>query len=563
MSDDSAAPPQPPEPGAGSFWRLEKFSEVGRGRIVRLGIMILVLIALFVATLYLRARTTRQEQQRQQRVAAALEGARGVIGLLTPDLTAAELQDLLQQGNALLSMVTDLDPDNVETDRLAVPLYYATGHLDDAIAAFNSLDVFPIAEELDSKVWRAARPLKAFDMFTPESASSILTQADRHYIRACGLLWGLAHEITATALSEEEKALRLCRWMALHVLPVAAGGPPADPYVVVWRGYASPAQAVWTYAELARQAGLRARVVVPPAADGDTAEEGLLVQVFPTEGSPLLVAPYAGVPVLDVGSAAMLAQEQVVEAPNGLARLRELPGGMQLPRAERLSEAKMQIAVAIEACLPRLLVFDYLLEPLPQRPEIGLDVTDVTDEELVLWDEPIATHNEISAGGTGEAISQDVRHVGPAQPGRMLQLHGLHATAAAAYAQRRTVLADQMAEAETEESVAALRDGLEFVAFLAASNALDGGDHGAAAELAQDYLDQYPDGRWRPLAILVRAEALTADGKAAEVEGLWAELPEPRRLYGALRARGLLAGSPALVTKPAPAAAEGDQPETP
>jgi len=56
----------------------------------------------------------------------------------------------------------------------------------------------------------------------------------------------------------------------------------------------------------------------------------------------------------------------------------------------------------------------------------------------------------------------------------------------------------------------------------------------------------------------VRAEALAALDRTDEARAIWDDAPASRRLFAALRSRGLLAGPPARPLPPPPAA-ETDQ----
>jgi len=559
MDDETAGERQAAEPPRKPVWKIERFAELSRGRLIRLGVLVCVLIALLAFALHVRAKTERERKQLETQVAAAVEEMKAVIRSLVDNSSAEDLAQRLQRGEALFALVKGVDPENVEVEQLAVPLCYAAGRFDESIAFFNRLDAFAVAKEMDPALYtRATEALLAFDMLRPETASPLITSRGKHYIRACGFLWGLAREITAGAEDDTEKAVRLCRWIALHVLPEPPDCLAADPYVVAWRSYGSAEQAAWTYAELARQVGLRVRVVVQ-AGEAEGTQESCIVQVYPADGDPFLVDPYAGVPLMDVSSGELLSLQHAQDAPASLAALRALPGADGVPSADRLTGAELKTAVSVESCFPCFLVFDYLLRVMPEYPEVSLCSLESPDEEVVLWEVPIAIRERMGSERDGESADRDFRYIDLAQPGRAMQLRGEHLLASRAYAARMVELTEELAGAETEESAAILREGLDFTAFSAASNALDGGAFEAAEARARAYLDQHAEGRWRVLAQLILAEALNARGDEAAAKAIWQqELPAQRRLYGALRARGLLAGSPALVAVP-PAPAEASR----
>jgi len=541
------------------FWRFETLREIGMGHLIRLGVLVLVVLGLLFATLHFnrRAETTRKE--RQEQVAAALQRTHAILGMIRPEMPAQALTDLFASADELLATVSELDPDNEGPARLAVPLCYACGELDTALGFFNELDVYALSQELAALrpglFSRADRVLAPFEALKVETASPLLTRRDRHYIRACGYLWGLARDIVAGAENDTERALRLARWVALHVLPVPSSPVPADPYIVIWRGYADADQAAWLYAELARQAGLAARILVPAAPGDDDTAGRVLVEILPEDAAPLLVDPHAGVCLMDLDSGTPLTPEQLAD---GLPSLHALPGGAYLSEPDRLRNAERRIAVAVEACLRRMLVFDFLLAPLPLPPRIGFDPDRLGNAEVPLWEPVVTIRDRMTAEGSADTASLDFRYVNPIHEGRRLQLRGLHQAAHAAYVGHVADLTAAIEAAETEESAATLREALEYARFCAASNALDGGEVVPAERLACEYLEQYGDGVWRTPALLVRAEALAALDRTDEARAIWDDAPASRRLFAALRSRGLLAGPPARPLPPPPAA-ETDQ----
>ncbi|MCK4374954.1 MAG: hypothetical protein KAX19_06470, partial [Candidatus Brocadiae bacterium] len=72
------------------------------------------------------------------------------------------------------------------------------------------------------------------------------------------------------------------------------------------------------------------------------------------------------------------------------------------------------------------------------------------------------------------------------------------------------------------------------------------------------HLDDYPTGRWQAVARPLLAETLSQSG-AETADPLWRDLPEARRLYGALRLKGLLpiAALPGTAVSGGPSAGSG------
>ena len=88
---------------------------------------------------------------------------------------------------------------------------------------------------------------------------------------------------------------------------------------------------------------------------------------------------------------------------------------------------------------------------------------------------------------------------------------------------------------------------IENTAFLRALNAFDAGDASRASTLLRAYLEEHQEGRWRALAQLALAD-LAAAGDLQSAREAWEALPQPRRLYGLLHARGMWPSASAAPT---------------
>ena len=532
---------------------------VSLGRKIRLGVLICVLVALCAVTLSYKVSELRRRRQRERDMVASLEELRLIVRELSPSAAAEVLLARTQRAGELFQRVKELDPENREVERLIIPVYCATGAFDKAIDLFDGLDMRPALQQIDREVkLRADAALQSAGIQADDDP--FMGPAGLHYVRTCATLWALARRATFRALDDVQKATALSRWMALHVLPEAADCAPADPNMVLWRGYASPAQAAWTYAELARQAGLSCRVVVPPGEAGAAQARLVLVEVGGAE--PLLVDPYAGVVLMDPESGRPLSLKEVAANQGAFAALAALPGGDALPTGDQVGGASLKTAAYPESCLPRMLAFGYLLRDLPDHPRVALPALRTGQGPIELWQGPAQMLLDIDSEEGKKLAARDFTIVDVLAPARKMHISGVYEAADQMYGKGLDQLVQRQKAAETEESKALLAEGLDYGSFFAALNAYDLGDDQHAETLMRAYLKERPDGRWRVLAQLVLAELLSARGDSAEAKAIWKGMPARRALYGALRTRGFMPALPPLPPKPAPTA-EGTQPGAP
>jgi len=539
MRDQSSPQPEVAEEKPHSPAGSTSIPGISRARKVRLGVLICVLAALGAVLAYVR----KKEQQHREAVVAALADLREVVRQLDPALPPPTLSSKFALAESLYQQIRKLDPDNVEVDKLAVPLCYANGSFDRMLELFNGLDAKLIAkDEIDKMSYRkAVQALEPFPTLYADAFESEIHGEGRDYLRRCGFVWGLARAITAGAATDKDKALLLCLWMALHVLPEQHSNLPADPYMAAWRGYGSPAELAWAYAELSRQAGLRAKVAVLPAT-GQEGDKEYLVQVYPSGGQPFLVSPLLGIPVIEPASGELLSLDSLAGRPEAYAALLELAGARSEYGTDHFKAAELKTAADPRVCFPRFLVFDYLLSPLPARPQVSFDFGSLAAEErLDLWEVPIQILDQMRTRGYAEQAGKAYAALEMVEGARAIQLQGHNKAAVSAYEALSAELKKKVAEAEIPEAAAVLEEAVEHASFLGATSVYDGGDRQQAEEQLRAHIAHYNSGRWRTLAAALLAEAANEDGDKAAATAMWKDLPEARRLYGVLRMRGLLA----------------------
>jgi hypothetical protein len=295
--------------------------------------------------------------------------------------------------------------------------------------------------------------------------------------------------------------------------------------------------------EMARQMGLRADVAVLPSG-GPQGDKECLVQVYTDGGTTMLVDPYRGVPLVDPASGEALSLAALTarpEAYGSLLRLGEISSAYQ---ADMFKAAELKAAVDPQACYPRFLVFDHLLSVLPAHPCVGFQSAALPEgQKAELWTAPVEILDRMASKGYAEQAAKAYAAMTSIREARATQLGGAYGSAAEKYGAVLADLKNTLAQTEIKETGAMLTEALEVASFFAAVNAYDGGDGAQAERQLRDYLAQYPSGRWRVLATVILGEELLAAGDKAGAKALWDGLPEPRKLYAALRLRGLMPGA--------------------
>ncbi|MFO8006311.1 MAG: bacterial transcriptional activator domain-containing protein [Candidatus Brocadiia bacterium] len=464
-------------------------------RKIRFAFLLLILLVVAGVALYRYVDRRTAETERQQQLAEALGEARGELSAMRP----LEALQVLQRA-------AELEPANQDVARLAVAALYASGQMEPALAEFNRLSQGLVAE---------------------------IHQGGREYIRRCGLLWNLARRITTGADSDRQRALALCRWFALYLMPLETAPEPGEPVLVALQGYGRRRQMAWTYVALARQVDVPCVVVV-------TDEEGTadhpLIEVHPREGEPFLLDPWRAVPVMDQDSGELLSLENVRADPAAFARWLALAGLPADPETEPFASARRLIAAHPAAMDARFGAFEQALMVLQEHPRLVLTPARPEPEAAEdLWEYP---EQVLSSAHSPEALDRAYQAARLVAPGRNKQLLGDFQGAAQIYSAMAQDLESKLAEADVESAATAIGQALEDVHFYQGTNLHEAGRLEAAQERISRYLEQYPDGRWQPLARVLLADIRAAEGATQA----WTNLPPSRRLYGALREKGLLPG---------------------
>jgi len=541
------------EPGADSAGR-----RISTGRMLRLAVLFLVLVGLIVASLVFQRRARQYAELRRQKVQTAVGQLRDALGAMSLSESGQVLRAVMQSARASFETAIALDAQNEEANRLGVPLFYAEGNLERAIELYNDLDHDSLSTEVPENIRsECRRAIAAFPTLTIDAAGTGIGDDGKRYLTECGLLHSISWVATAGAENDTDKALQLCRWMALHLLPAGADALAATPLTVIVRGYGSPEQLVWTYCELARQAGLCVRAVIPAGA-GSQNSPGPMVQVRPQDGDAFLLDPVRGVPIVEPSTGAFLSLERAQRSPSALDSLVSLAGHSGVPSAEALRGASLKVAIHPYAVFPRFIVFDRLLAALPSPPKVGFDFSTLGEgERLDLWDVPVRLLSRMRSREHAAAAAKEYRSLEMIQMAREWQIRHLYGRAAASYAAAHAGLKEKLSETDVPGAAEVIRNAIDTVAFFEAVTAFDSGASNAT-ELLQGYLKEHPSGRWVVLARAVLAEALERSGDHAAAVSQWQTLPPPRRIYGLLRARGILKDArPALPSAQPAATSEG------
>lgn len=516
-------------------------NRISGARKIRLAVLLLILVGAAAGTFVAKRIERKNIEQVQLGLAAELDELRKLASGLDPSEAQTRLTLRLADAELYYARAKALDPDNQEADRLAVALYYAGGRLASALQRFNDLDLGAIVDELnEADRLKARKAITPFQVLAVDAAGMQIRGDGTLYLNQCGILWQTASRITEREAPDRVKALRLCRWFALHVLPVEPEALPAIPFLIVCRGYGSAAQVAWTYAELARHVDVRTKVaILPPAGSEDRRQ--YLVQVYPSDGDPFLVDPFLGIPVMDPVSGELLSLESLAARPELYGSLLALAGEESPYGGQDFGEAQQQSAVHPYAVFLRFLLFDHLLSSVPAPPRVAFDFGSLAaDEPLELWDVPVRILQQVRTPEYLEQSEGQYRALEMVRQPRLVQIQGLYSLADTMYTGISNSLQDRLPETDVEDAAATMREAIENIAFFSAVSAYDSGDLPGAESRLRGYLEDYPTGPWEVLAQVLLADLLSETGESAQAEELWKHLPRRRRLYGALRLKGLL-----------------------
>jgi len=491
--------------------------------------LLLCALAAVVAVAGLRAAARKR---RAAAIRHAVSSLRQALGQLRPG--AEDLKVRFQTASDLAERIRALDPDNVEAQKLSVALYYAWGRVDLALAQFNRLEPDSLAAQVpESELRRAWAALAPFGTPREEFSKTEIHGDVAEYVKERGMLWNVARRAAGAEGGQTQKALKLCRWFALHTVPMAADAPPADPATVLLSGSGTPRQLAWAYSELARQACVRCRVVAPPPGDGPLP---CLVQVEPAGMEPFLVDPAAGVPLLDAASGKQVS----------LASLKERPDACPPYPGAKLAAAPLRLAVHPYAFLPRVMAFDRMLSDLPARPAVAFQGGGApSDGQLRLWAVPFRLLAERQNPARAKALAEAMQPLGFIGVPRSLQLNGLARAAAVAYEKAHEELSRKLAESDLDEAKRTLSKALELASFFEAESAFEAASDEEAASQLRSFLKRFPDSDRAVPARLMLAELLACGGKPEEAREIWQGLPPQRKLYGQMRLRESAGRAPA------------------
>ncbi|MFO7956340.1 MAG: hypothetical protein R6X33_04515 [Candidatus Brocadiia bacterium] len=468
---------------------------IGRGRKLRLAVLAGVLALLVAATLGVRAWVNSRQAARRQEAADAVASAREALRKRDTGAAAEALKK-----------AEELDPTNRTIPLVAVQTLYAGGILDGAVEQFNQL--------------------------VPDEEARIGPEG-LQYIRSQEVLWNLAGRIAGRLPTLRERALALCRWFALYVQPTRGGFVPSEPIMVVWRGRGHPSEIAWTYAELARHAGLACKIVT--FRQGDRTAQ--LVSVESADNRSLLLDPAQGVPLLDPDSGEWLSLTDLNRDYNALERLLAM-AGRQAPTEEEFFGSLEQVVAAHPFALTqRFQAFQNALQDVRPHPVLAVDArAEGIMGPADLWKLPRDILRELHSPEKMEAIQALYSLLPFVVPPRQETALGRFDAASEAYAEAAAEVRTRMEEADVAAAVGPLERIRDDLSFFAVINACQAGRLQEAADALEEYRKEYPDGRWPALEEVLRTELALALGKNAE----WPQMPAERRLYAELRRRGLL-----------------------
>ncbi|MCD6416478.1 MAG: hypothetical protein J7M08_07270 [Planctomycetes bacterium] len=512
-------------PAPGPRQRSDDSETISTARKVRLGILLAILLIVTVAFFAARAHRERLKEQAARDSAEAVQQARSSLRDMDWKKAASYLnraveldpsnQDVARMGIELELVPSTLSvprhPSNQDVARMGIELAFAVGALNEAFSRFNQMDL-SVGE---------------------------IHAAGHQFVRRCGLLWNMAHRITQPAHNDREKALLLCRWFALYLLPVAEDGTPDPPISVLQKGFGERKELVWTYVALARQAGLLAKVFVP----GGPAAPYPLVQVYPADSAPFLVDPCQGTPLLNPRTGDYLCADDTAEWQRLLLPPGPAPKAPQEASAGEPAGPHTQLWPATHpgSLDPRMQAFENLLGDLPFHPVLFFNARlEQVHSAQELWPVPKQILRRRNSPEAAQAVTKQRELLQLAGSGRDAYLLGKFNEAQKMNVNTLNTATSALEETDSPQAAPLIKKAIEAASFYALVTAHEAGNLEEAAQRATSYLERYPDGRWAPLAKLLRAEIASQQGDEETARALWRDLPQQRRLYGTMRADGLL-----------------------
>lgn len=520
---------------------------IGLGRIVRLLVLLGVLAAVIVAAISMTGGRPPEEDAAPNVPTTDEEPAGGGLS----EQYKAQMRAALEKGDLgdadeTAALLVNMVPDDEEVGHLLVALGMArfiqtndSNVLVRVAQTFNAIltnaDGEIIQEQWDAiapadSIARLLDALEDYPPFHEAARTRLLNESDAEFVASRMPLWVATRNLVRGEEEQAAAALRICNWMALHILPADPLAASSVPASTLGRGTATPEQAAWLYAELCRQAWIGAHVF--------RAGERCMVQVYPAGANPFVVDPWLGVPLLDPADGRRLSLADFQGSTDLWRRVMRAAGVAEPGDAE---DVELYVAAHPRAFYDRIQAFAGLIDLLPMVPATAVNV-DLwpAGSEFRLWPgvmEQVTPENRQLDAWRKERERPVVALV---EPGRMQQSTGNLAGAARFCDSQRQFLESALREADIPEAIEASTQALEALAWLRASCLFDMGRFDEAQAAAEAYMAAHPDGAWSLGARLLLAEVHAQAGRADAAKAIWQDLPEARRLYGAYRAGGLL-----------------------
>jgi hypothetical protein len=424
-------------------------------------------------------------------------------------------------------------------------------HMDQVATLFEGIMPIVLSESTISSLNGA---LNDYANIAEAAAAPDLNQ-DRDFLRSASTTWRLARRRSEANQTPKRAAEVRLQWMALHTAPEAADKAAGISPLVFERGYANAVQAAWAFAEPLRQMNITCRAVALPAVDGADQPE-CLVQVY-DDGEPvLLVNPWRAVPVLHPQTTEPITYDMIKADPALYADFLKTAGLEWTASGDALQDRELCDPVNPRAFFPRVHALDSLLDDISPRPVFALNLRGLPDAaQPTPWLELLDEMRRMRSADAVRDAALAGNAVSTFSATRWDQIADMPGTAASLRAVRKRI-GTMLEVADMPEGKEALLEARRMLAIFIPIADFDAGNLEDAAEALPAVAE---DERWGVLAQTVLAEALTAEGKPAKLDAL----PHGRRLYGILRAKGLIPAPPQPEPEPEPEPDPEPEPQEP
>ena len=334
------------------------------------------------------------------------------------------------------------------------------------------------------------------------------------YLHSSYFLQSIAGRVTAGCRTDIESAGRLVDFVFRHVGAFEPRELAMPPYETLMRGYGICDRSAWLLAVLAQRAGLPASVIVLEKSR-DTLANHTLCQIH-IDGRGLIFDTTSGTAVT-IDDEAVSVDEILISLKRAYRdrAFQEMFGPFR--------DAKAAVVCEAEGVFPRFRLLEPYLAVLPPHPSAYANlegkmaaVRETFSSDMVrrqqnvgLWDFPFIVLADYSEPAFRSLREADMERMKAYRQARTFQLLGYPEAAIKAYAR-----AAPLGSPEAKDDMF----------YFAAQCFMDYGKLDDAEKTLTAYLDEYPNGRWRTMAIYHLAITCELQGEPSKAVELYRSL---------------------------------------